>query len=224
MVRGGGSRGGTSGSAAGGLAAVAEIEGADAAPASPRSSPAATRQGHLQQEHLQQQRLAQEHLQQQMLAAQAQAAQRRSCGPWRCVIDGETVSLRVGSRSRNAEFAKWISGAKMQVFANSAAERASAGPKAAAEAGLLGVAQLTRVVERCHNVPLKRGMDLQLVATTPRADTTGSRALSSVWRQVRDEKGDRERRLLYLYRRSAISRSTAHDETRRRHLCYCSNE
>ena len=27
-----------------------------------------------------------------------------------------------------------------------------------------------------------------------------------------------------LYSRSAISRSTAHDETRRRHLCYCSNE
>ena len=37
-------------------------------------------------------------------------------------------------------------------------------------------------------------------------------------------KGDRERRRLYLYSRSAISRSTAHDETRRRHLCYCSNE
>ena len=69
--------------------------------------------------------------------------------------------------------------AKMHVFANSAAERASAGPKAAAEAGLLGVVQLSRVVERCHNVPLRRGMDRQLVATTPRADTTGSRALSS---------------------------------------------
>ena len=82
----------------------------------------------------------------------------------------------------------------MQVFANSAAERilnterASAGPKAAAEAGLLGVVQLSRVVERCHNVPLRRGMDRQLVATTPRADTTGSRALSSAWRQARDEK------------------------------------
>ena len=37
-------------------------------------------------------------------------------------------------------------------------------------------------------------------------------------------KGDRERRRLYLYSRSAISRSSAHDETRRRHLCYCSNE
>ena len=40
-------------------------------------------------------------------------------------------------------------------------------------------------------------------------------------------KGDRERRRVYfnkLYSRSAISRSTAHDETRRRHLCYCSNE
>ncbi len=70
MVRGGGARGGTSGSAAGGLAAVAEIEGADDAPASPRSSPAAACQ-----EHLQQHMLAQEHLQQQMLAAQAQAAQ-----------------------------------------------------------------------------------------------------------------------------------------------------
>ena len=75
MGKSGGARGGPSGSAAGGLAAVAEIEGADDAPASPRSSPAATRQGQLQQEHLQQQRLAQEHLQQQMLAAQAQAAQ-----------------------------------------------------------------------------------------------------------------------------------------------------
>jgi hypothetical protein len=53
------------------------------------------------------------------------------------------------------------------------------------------------------------------------ADTReGGRA----WRQARDEKGDRERRRLYLYSRSAISRSTAHDETRRRHLCYCSNE
>ncbi len=70
MVRGSGARGGTSGSAAGGLAAVAEIEGADDASAAPSSSPAATRQ-----EHLQQQWLAQEHLQQQMLAAQAQAAQ-----------------------------------------------------------------------------------------------------------------------------------------------------
>jgi hypothetical protein len=30
-------------------------------------------------------------------------------------------------------------------------------------------------------------------------------------------KGDRERRRLYLYSRSAISRSTAHDETKRRH-------
>ena len=39
-----------------------------------------------------------------------------------------------------------------------------------------------------HNVPLRRGMDRQLVATTPRADTTGSRALSSAWRQARDEK------------------------------------
>ena len=98
------------------------------------------------------------------------------------------MSPRVGSRSRNAEFAKWISGAKMHVFATSAAERTSAGPKAAAEAGLLGVVQLSRVVERCHNVPLRRGMDRQLVATTPRADTTGSRVLSSVWRQARDEK------------------------------------
>ncbi len=98
------------------------------------------------------------------------------------------MSPRVGSRSRNAEFAKWMFGAKMHVFANSAAERASAGPKAAAEAGLLGVVQLSRVVERCHNVPLRRGMDCQLVATTPRADTTGSRALSSAWRQARDEK------------------------------------
>ena len=70
MVRGGGSRGGTSGSAAGGLVAVAEIEGADDVSASPSSSPAAPRQ-----EHLPQQRLAQEHLHQQMLAAQAQAAQ-----------------------------------------------------------------------------------------------------------------------------------------------------
>jgi hypothetical protein len=70
MVRGGGARGGTSGSAAGCLATVAEIEGADDAPASPSSSPAAARQ-----EHLQQQWLAQEHLQQQMLAAQAQAVQ-----------------------------------------------------------------------------------------------------------------------------------------------------
>jgi hypothetical protein len=43
-------------------------------------------------------------------------------------------------------------------------------------------------------------------------------------RQARDEKGDRERRRLYLYSRSAISRSAAHDETRRRHLCYCGNE
>jgi hypothetical protein len=60
MVRGGGARGGTSGSAAGGLAAVAEIEGADDAPASPSSSPAAARQ---------------EHLQQHMLAAQTQLAQ-----------------------------------------------------------------------------------------------------------------------------------------------------
>jgi hypothetical protein len=66
--------------------------------------------------------------------------------------------------------------------------------------------------------PTKRGMDRQLGATTPRADTTGSRALSSAWRQARDEKGDGERRRLYLYGRSAISRSAAHDETRRRHL------
>jgi hypothetical protein len=149
---------------------------------------------------------------------------RRRRGPWRCIIDEERVSPRVGSRSRNAEFAKWIFGAKMHVFATSAAERTSAGPKAAAEAGLLGVVQLSRVVERCHNVPLRRGMDRQLVATTPRADTTGSRALSSAWRQARDEKGDRERRRLYLYSRSAISRSAAHDETRRRHLCYFGNE
>ncbi len=68
MGRSGGARGVPSGSAAGGLAAVAEIEGTDDAPASPSSSPAATRQEHLPQEHLQQ-RLAQEHLQQQMLAA-----------------------------------------------------------------------------------------------------------------------------------------------------------
>jgi hypothetical protein len=67
----------------------------------------------------------------------------------------------------------------MQVFANSADKRASAGPEAAAEAGLLGVVQLSRVVERCCNVPLNRGMDRRLVATTPRADTTGSCALSS---------------------------------------------
>ena len=60
MVRGGGARGGTSGSVAGGLAAVAEIEGADDAPASPSSSPAAARQ---------------EHLQQHMLAAHTQLAQ-----------------------------------------------------------------------------------------------------------------------------------------------------
>ena len=72
--------------------------------------------------------------------------------------------------------------------------------------------------------PTKRGMDRRLGATTPRADTTGSRALSSAWRQARDEKGDRERRRLYLYSRSAISRSAAHDETRRRHLCYFGNE
>jgi hypothetical protein len=69
----------------------------------------------------------------------------------------------------------------MQVFVNSADKRASAGPEAAAEAGLLGVVQLSRVVERCHNVPLKRGMDRRLDATTPRADTTGSSALSSAW-------------------------------------------
>ena len=43
MGRSGGARGVPSGSAAGGLAAVAEIEGADDAPASPTSSPAATR-------------------------------------------------------------------------------------------------------------------------------------------------------------------------------------
>ena len=60
MVRGGGARGGTSVSAAGGLAAVAEIEGADDAPASPSSSPAAA---------------CQEHLQQHMLAAHTQLAQ-----------------------------------------------------------------------------------------------------------------------------------------------------
>ena len=77
----------------------------------------------------------------------------------------------------------------MQVFANSADKRASVGPEAAAEAGLLSVVQLSRVVERCHNVPLNHGMDrCRLVATTPRADTTGSRVLSSAWRQARDEK------------------------------------
>ncbi len=76
----------------------------------------------------------------------------------------------------------------MQVFANSADKRASAGQEAAAEAGLLSVVQLSRVVERCHNVPLKRGMDHRLVATTPRADTTGSSVLSSAWLQARDEK------------------------------------
>jgi hypothetical protein len=43
-------------------------------------------------------------------------------------------------------------------------------------------------------------------------------------RQARDEKGDHERRRLYLYSQSAISRSVAHDETRRRHLCYFVNE
>jgi hypothetical protein len=32
------------------------------------------------------------------------------------------------------------------------------------------------------------------------------------WRQARDEKGDRERRRQYLYSRSAISRSAAHDK------------
>ena len=56
----GGARGVPSGSAGGGLAAVAEMEGADDASASPSSSPAAARQ---------------EHLQQQMLAAQTQLAQ-----------------------------------------------------------------------------------------------------------------------------------------------------
>jgi hypothetical protein len=59
MGRIGGARGVPSGSA-GGLAAVAEIEGADDASASPSSSPAAA---------------PQEHLQQQMLAAQTQLAQ-----------------------------------------------------------------------------------------------------------------------------------------------------
>jgi len=43
MGKSGGARGGPSGSAAGGLAAVAEIEGADDAPASPRLSPAVLR-------------------------------------------------------------------------------------------------------------------------------------------------------------------------------------
>ncbi len=61
------------------------------------------------------------------------------------------------SRSRNAEFAKLVFGAKMQGFENSAVKRASAGPEAAAEAGLLGVVELSRVVERCHNVPPKVG-------------------------------------------------------------------
>ena len=36
--------------------------------------------------------------------------------------------------------------------------------------------------------PTQGGMDLRLVATTPRADTTGSSAPSSAWRQARDEK------------------------------------
>ena len=60
MGKSGGVRGVPSGSAADGLAAVAEIEGADDAPASPSSSPAAARQ---------------EHLQQHMLAAHTQLAQ-----------------------------------------------------------------------------------------------------------------------------------------------------
>ena len=74
------------------------------------------------------------------------------------------------------------------------------------------------------NVPKNVGWIARLGATTPRADTTGSRTLSSAWRQARDEKGDCERRRLYLYSRSAISRSAEHDEPRRRHLCYFGNE
>ena len=50
-----------------------------------------------------------------------------------------------------------------------------------------------------------------------------------LWRQARDEKVIAREdgytyivfSIQYIYSRSAISRSTAHDETRRRHLCYC---
>jgi hypothetical protein len=52
------------------------------------------------------------------------------------------------------------------------------------------------------------------------ADTRES---GRAWRQARDEKVI-AREEGYTYIASAISRSTAHEETRRRHLCYCSNE
>jgi hypothetical protein len=60
----------------------------------------------------------------------------------------------------------------------------------------------------------------ETVAPMRRRHTGGRAGVSAGERR----KGDRERRRLYLYSRSVISRSTAHDETRRRHLCYCSNE
>ena len=55
----------------------------------------------------------------------------------------------------------------------------------------------------------------RLDATTcdPAGQYNGNRALSSAYRQARDDEvRDLERRRLYFYSHSAISRSAAHDE------------
>ena len=148
---------------------------------------------------------------------------RRRRGPWRCIIDEERVSPRVGSRSRNAEFAKWIFGRKCtfsRILRPNVPRRGRRPPPKRVFWVLYSSLESSRGVTTshsawdgsptgCHN-PAGRynGIPRPLVCVA-----AGER-----------RKGDRERRRLYLYSRSAISRSTAHDETRRRHLCYCSNE
>jgi hypothetical protein len=72
-----------------------------------------------------------------------------------------------------------------------------------------GVGALLRTKNRDTN-PRPR---LRLCATAPRPDGMGTRALSSAWRQARAGKSDRERRSLYFYSRTAISRSTAQGKT-----------
>ena len=114
------------------------------------------------------------------------------------MVDGERVNPREGSRSRNAEFAKWISGAKMHVFATSAAERTSAGPKAAAEAGLLGVARLSGVVGRCCNVPQNVGWIADWVPQ-PRGPIQRDPAPSRLRGGRRETKKMIDRRRLFFY-------------------------
>jgi hypothetical protein len=117
------------------------------------------------------------------------------------VLGRKTTGTRRDQRNKSPEPNVSILGAGMHFSARQTrgygqkrskrADTRGSGPVGRRRSGSFGCCAALRGRREVLQRPTKRGMDRRLGATTPRADTTGSRALSSAWRQARDEKGDR---------------------------------